>query len=93
MFKKLSAIAIIGVFTFGLTGCGGGDDKSTPPETQNKKGDTPLVLIENLDNWGGKTGVFTKQLPDGGSVLCVWSENGYSGGISCDWDHKTPSNK
>jgi len=28
---------------------------------------------------------FQQQLPDGGSVLCVWVKSGYGGGLSCDW--------
>ncbi|WP_217181610.1 hypothetical protein [Streptomyces sp. AC495_CC817] len=28
---------------------------------------------------------FEQELPDGGTVLCVWAKSGYGGGLSCDW--------
>lgn len=28
---------------------------------------------------------FEQELPDGGTVLCVWAKSGSGGGLSCDW--------
>ncbi len=42
---------------------------------------------EKPKNGSGNVRVFTVNLPDERSVLCVSEKRGHSGGISCDWSN------
>lgn len=35
--------------------------------------------------------VFTKVMPDGTTVECIWVKRGYGGGLSCDWNNRKAS--
>jgi hypothetical protein len=42
---------------------------------------------------GGQIEIHNVKLPDGRSVICVSNKRGYSGGISCDWEHVKDKSK
>lgn len=73
--KRLLATAAALVLAASLTGCGTGSDE--PTESEREK-----YALDFMDS-----GTFNKKLPDGRTVLCIWAEEGYAGGLSCDWDN------
>ena len=51
---------------------------STPAGAESGKNDTPYRHY-----------TFWQDTPGNGKVLCVWAEDSYSGGLSCDWTGAT----
>lgn len=77
-FVKFVSVATVVVAATLLVGCAdGGSSTTTAPK-------------EPANNRSGATISQTYvELEDGRTVLCLTSKEGYSGGISCDWDNAT----
>lgn len=70
--KKIAAILGGAVLLVSLTSCAqrGGVDENGNPAAETS---VPATVV------------FKQPVPQGGSVTCVASKNGYAGGLSCDW--------
>lgn len=67
--RLLLGLGAAGLLALGVSGCSAQGTDTGDTQGPNIHG----VFYQKIPNSGGK------------QVLCVWTKNGYSGGVSCDF--------
>lgn len=75
--QKISTLLLVFVTMIGLSACGA-------PEKTSTQVSQPEEVQKSFDS-GSYLKIGFKKLPDGRTVTCVVYQQGYAGGLSCDW--------